>query len=149
MRRSEQKRNNPDLGALTARLLFAVQRQLAGSHAQTKPRHGAVMAYLDEQGNRATELAELSGQHKQVIGTLVDELEALGLVTREPDPADRRAKLVVPTAAGLAAMRAGDEAMAGVEQRLAEAIGPDDYRAFKRTLQRLAELSTPEEGAPN
>ncbi|GAA1374062.1 MarR family transcriptional regulator [Catellatospora chokoriensis] len=124
-------------------MLFAVQRQLAGSHAQTKPRHGAVMAYLDEQGNRATELAELSGQHKQVIGTLVDELEALGLVTREPDPADRRAKLVVPTANGLAQMKAGDEAMAGVEERLAAAIGQDDYRAFKRTLQRLAELSMP------
>ncbi|WP_239120685.1 MarR family winged helix-turn-helix transcriptional regulator [Catellatospora chokoriensis] len=120
-----------------------MQRQLAGSHAQTKPRHGAVMAYLDEQGNRATELAELSGQHKQVIGTLVDELEALGLVTREPDPADRRAKLVVPTANGLAQMKAGDEAMAGVEERLAAAIGQDDYRAFKRTLQRLAELSMP------
>ncbi|MEU8079510.1 MarR family winged helix-turn-helix transcriptional regulator [Catellatospora citrea] len=143
MRRSEQKRNNPDLGALSARLLFAVQRQLAGSHAQTKPRHGAVMAYLDEQGNRATELAELSGQHKQVIGTLVDELEALGLVTREPDPADRRAKLVVPTAKGLTQMKAGDEAMAGVERRLAEAIGQDEYQAFKRTLQRLAELSVP------
>ncbi|MEU8003153.1 hypothetical protein AB0B66_18500 [Catellatospora sp. NPDC049111] len=46
-------------------------------------------------------------------------------------------------------MRAGDEAMAGVEQRLAEAVGQDDYRAFKRTLQRLAELSTPEEATPN
>ncbi|MEV4417921.1 MarR family winged helix-turn-helix transcriptional regulator [Catellatospora sp. NPDC049609] len=141
MRRSERKRTDPDLGVLTARLLFAVQQQLAESHAKTKPRHGAVLAYLDEQGNRATELAELSGQHKQVIGTLVDELEALGLVRREPDPADRRAKLVVPTARGLAQMRHSDEAMDRIEQRLAEAIGQDDYQAFKRTLLRLAELS--------
>lgn len=142
MRRSEQKRNDPDLGVLTARLLFAVQQQLAESHARTKPRHGAVLAYLDEQGNRATELAELSGQHKQVIGTLVDELEELGLVRREPDPADRRAKLVVPTAKGLAQMRHSDEAMAAVEQRLADALGHPDYQAFKRTLHRLAELAT-------
>lgn len=78
MHRSKQKRNNPDLGALTARLLFAVQRQLAGSHAQTKP--------ATEPSWPTTELAELFGQHKQVIGTLVDELEALGLVTANPTP---------------------------------------------------------------
>lgn len=43
-------------------------------------------------------------------------------------------------------MKAGDEAMASDEQRLAAAIGQDDYQAFKRALQRLAELRMPGDG---
>jgi DNA-binding MarR family transcriptional regulator len=51
-----------------------------------------VLAYLQKDGVHATELAQFSGQHKQVIGKVVDELEELGYVRREPDPADRRAR---------------------------------------------------------
>lgn len=140
MRRSEIKRANPDVGMLVARLLFSVQRELEEGHKETRPRHGAVLAYLDEQGSRATELAELSGQHKQVIGTLIDELEVLGYVKREPDPLDRRAKLIVPTAKGLASMRRSDAAMANLEKRFAKEIGTKEYAEFKGTLRRLAEL---------
>lgn len=140
MRRSEIKTADPDLGMLAARLLFAVQGALAEGHKETKPRHGAVLAYLDEEGSRATELSELSGQHKQVIGTLVDELEGLGYVRREPDPLDRRAKLIVPTAKGLASMRRSDAVMAGIERRLAQELGAGRYAEFKETLRRVAEL---------
>ncbi len=65
-------------------------------------------AFLDREGTRATDLARLSGRHKQVITTLVDELTELGYVERRPDPDDRRAKLVVPTERGLDAMRRSD-----------------------------------------
>ena len=140
MRRSEIKSADPDLGMLVARLLFAVQRELAEGHKETTPRHGAVLAYLDEEGSRATELAELSGQHKQVIGTLVDELEALGYVRREADPLDRRAKLIVPTAKGLASMKRSDAVMSNLERRFAKEIGAKEYTDFKETLRRLAEL---------
>jgi DNA-binding MarR family transcriptional regulator len=50
------------------------------------------------------DVARESGQHKQVVGTLVDELERLGYVRREPDPNDRPAKLIVPTELGLRQM---------------------------------------------
>ncbi|MEU6068866.1 MarR family transcriptional regulator [Streptomyces sp. NPDC047082] len=53
---------------------------------------------------RASELARASGQHKQVIGSLIDDLERLGHVARKPDPADRRAKLICPTERGLLQM---------------------------------------------
>ncbi|GAA0210794.1 hypothetical protein GCM10009527_003470 [Actinomadura nitritigenes] len=67
-------------------------------HPDLRPQHGVVLAYLDPEGSRATELARRSGQHKQVVGNVLDELEDLGCVERRPDPSDRRAKLVVPTA---------------------------------------------------
>src|SRR5689334_941103 len=112
--RAERNRTNPDLGVLAGRLLFAIQQELftalaAKGFDDLHPRHGTVMAYLDPGGVRATDLARLSGQHKQVVGTVVDELENLGYVERRPDPCDRRAKLICPTPKGLQQMRAADQ----------------------------------------
>jgi len=151
--RAERNASNPDLGVLSGRLLFAVQRELFQTLAELgfgdlKHRHGAVLAYLDPEGVRATDLAHLSGQHKQIIGTLIDELETLGYVERRPDPSDRRAKLICPTERGLAQMRAADHIMAAMQERHAERVGKGEYTRFKRMLvditehQRLAGRST-------
>src|SRR5918992_4137157 len=135
-RRRELVRQDPGLGMLAAQLLFAVQdelyRRLADAgYRDLRPRHGIILAYLDDQGSRATELAALSGRHKQIIGRTVDELEALGYVERSPDPSDRRAKLVVPTPRGRAVMRLSDQIMADIGQRGAEAVGDDAYSQFR------------------
>ena len=94
-----------------------------------------MLAYLDEDGVRATELARLSGRHKQIVGRLVDELEELGYVERRPDPEDRRAKLIVPTERGLDQLRLGDEIVAEIEARHAAAIGGRNYAAFRDVLR--------------
>ncbi|REE97514.1 MarR family winged helix-turn-helix transcriptional regulator [Thermomonospora umbrina] len=143
MRRGIHREHHPDLGILSARLLFAVQDELFGTlaeqgHTGLRPQHGAVLAYLDVEGTRATDLARRSNQHKQVIGKLVDELEALGYVERRPDPDDRRAKLVVPTERGLDQMTRSDAIMAGLEQRHAQAVGAEVYAEFKRVLHEVA-----------
>ncbi|MET9225451.1 MarR family transcriptional regulator [Lentzea sp. NPDC003310] len=142
--RAERTASNPDLGVLSGRLLFAVQRELFTKLTELgfgdlKPRHGAVLAYLDPDGVRATDLAQLSGQHKQIIGTLIDELESLGYVERRPDPSDRRAKLVCPTGRGLAQMQAADRIMAEMQERHAERLGRGEYALFKRMLVDITE----------
>ncbi|WP_232828527.1 MarR family winged helix-turn-helix transcriptional regulator [Kribbella monticola] len=142
--RAERSRTNPDLGMLSGQLLFAVQRELFGSLAELgfddlHPRHGAVLAYLDAAGVRATELSRLSGQHKQVIGTIVDELEALGYVERAPDPADRRAKLIRPTDRGQAQLAAADKIMAAMQERHARRLGRETYAAFKAAFLDVVE----------
>ncbi|MFD1149257.1 MarR family winged helix-turn-helix transcriptional regulator [Saccharothrix hoggarensis] len=144
MRRGERKQTEPDLGVLTGRLLFAVQEELFDAlarrgFADLRPLHGAVLAYLDEEGSRATDLARRSGQHKQVVGKALDELEALGYVTRRPDPDDRRAKVVVPTGRGLDQMRQSDAIMAGIEARHAERVGAEAFDAFKRLFRQVAD----------
>jgi DNA-binding MarR family transcriptional regulator len=140
--RGELVRQDPGLGMLAAQLLFAVQDELyralaAAGYHDLRPRHGVVLAYLDERGSRATELAALSGRHKQLVGRTVDELDTLGYVTREPDPRDRRAKLVVPTRRGRAVMALSDQIMADLGARGAQAIGADAYHQFRHTLQQL------------
>ena len=141
-RRSERQQWNPDLGVLSSRLLLTMQAELferlaAAGYEDLHPRHGAVLSYLDEDGVRASELARLTGRHKQIVGRLVDELEQLGYVERRPDPADRRAKLVVPTKRGLAQMRLGDQVIAEIERRHAEAVGLRTYAEFRNVLRSI------------
>jgi DNA-binding MarR family transcriptional regulator len=142
--RAERNTSNPDLGVLAGRLLFAVQDELfstlaAKGYDDLHPRHGAVLAYIDAGGVRATELARLSGQHKQVVGTMIDELEALGYVERRPDPADRRAKLICPTERGLAQMRTADRIMSAIQERHARRLGRDTFTQFKAALMDVTE----------
>jgi DNA-binding MarR family transcriptional regulator len=94
-----------DLGMLTSILFRALRDELRQAMADAgfddlNTRHGAILANLRPEGVRASDLSRLAGLHKQIIGNMVDELEGLGYVERVPDPADRRAKLVVPTGHG-------------------------------------------------
>ncbi|UVS81984.1 MarR family winged helix-turn-helix transcriptional regulator [Actinokineospora sp. UTMC 2448] len=132
----------PDLAMLAGKLLFSLQQELFDTlaeqgHPDVRPRHGAVLAYLDPQGTRATDLAQRSGQHKQIVGTIVDELEKLGYVRRAPDPADRRAKLVVPTEHGIDEITKARAILAAIENRHREEMGGEAYAAFKEAFHQL------------
>ncbi|MEV5327368.1 MarR family winged helix-turn-helix transcriptional regulator [Nonomuraea fastidiosa] len=147
MDRSRRAHEDPDLGMLAGRTLFALQRALFAElavqgHDKLRPRHGAVLAYLDDSGTRATDLAARSGRHKQVIGTLVDELVELGYVERRRDPADRRAKLIVPTGKGRDLIARSDAILAAMEAAHARAVGEEAYAEFKRVFRLVAARQT-------
>jgi DNA-binding MarR family transcriptional regulator len=142
MGRSARRATEPDLGVLATRLLFGLQSELfrrsaEAGFADLRPRHGAVTAHLAPGGLRQSELTRLAGRNKQTIGVLVDELEELGYVSRVPDPADRRAKLIMPTARGLRLMDLSDSIVADIEKRYAAQVGPEAYEQFVRTLSAL------------
>jgi DNA-binding MarR family transcriptional regulator len=153
-RRRERQELSPDLSVLASRLLFSLQDELferlaEAGYGDLQPRHGAVLAYLDEDGIRATDLARLSGRHKQIVGRMIDELEELGYVERRPDPEDRRAKLIFPTERGLDQLRLGDEIVAEIEARHAHQIGPRTYAEFRDVLRGIvAESSRVGDPAP-
>jgi DNA-binding MarR family transcriptional regulator len=140
--RGARKAATPDLGVLAARLLFGLQAELfdrAARHGfdDLRPRHGAVVAYLDEDGVRLVDLARLAGRNKQTIAAILDELEKLGYVHRVADPADRRAKLVMPTDRGRELMRISDEIVADIEARHEERLGAAAYAEFKTALRAV------------
>ena len=60
---------------------------------------------------------------KQAMGTLVNQCEAWGMVRREDDAADARARRVVFTEAGRAWLAAYQEAAAQAEGELRAAVG--------------------------
>lgn len=138
-----RSRQEPDLALLTAWLLDPVRdelfRRLAeAGHEGIRPCHRALLGYLDDSGVRLTELARFLGQPKQYTGRLVDELEALGYVRREPDPGDRRSKLIHLTARGEDERRQADRILAEIERRIAKRIGAGDYAELRRLLLALA-----------
>jgi DNA-binding MarR family transcriptional regulator len=59
---------------------------------------------LSERPRRITELADLEGLAQPTVTLLVGRLDERGWVSRQRDPDDRRAVLVSPTDAGLAAL---------------------------------------------
>ncbi|MFI7520165.1 MarR family winged helix-turn-helix transcriptional regulator [Micromonospora globbae] len=143
-RRIARAERDPDLGMLAARLLWPLEEELFArladcGHGLVRPRHGALLAYLDETGVRPTELARLTAQHKQVVGRVLDELEELGYVERRPDPTDRRSKLVVLTERGRDEQAHADRILADIEARYAAKIGPERYEQFRNLLRELVQ----------
>ena len=67
----------------------------------------------------------------------MDELVELGYVRREPDPSDRRAKLIAPTQAGLDEISKARAILAGIEHRHRDELGDDFYQAFKTALGQI------------
>jgi DNA-binding MarR family transcriptional regulator len=107
-------------------------------HAAIRPKHGAVFENLDREGTRPTVLAQRAGMGKAALGELVDELERLGYVERRPDPHDRRAKLVVPTAAALEVTRLVHAFNRRLEARYRRLLGKQAYDALRHALITLA-----------
>src|SRR5690348_16258480 len=85
------------------RLNAAVAR--AGIEDMRAP-FGFVIRALAEAPLELTALAERLGVTKQAAIKVVDEMEARGLLAREPHPTDRRAKRLTLTARGLAVREA-------------------------------------------
>ncbi len=87
--------------------------------------HIHITRHLALQGSRLTELATRAGMSKQAMGDLVDQCEAWGLVRREPDPLDRRARRIVFTETGLLWLEAFRQAVARTEAEFRVQVGQD------------------------
>jgi DNA-binding MarR family transcriptional regulator len=130
------------IGQLLAQTTRHVQVELfrrleaAGLEGLRVP-HTHVSAYVQAEGTRLSELARMARMTVPAMLELVDDLERLGYAERRTDPTDRRARLVVITDRGWAAMRTAQRIFAELEQEFADAIGPERFEAFAQTFQRL------------
>jgi len=98
-----------------------------------------VFQRIGPNGSRLVDLAAATSLTKQSIGFLVDQLEAAGYVTREPDPQDARARLVTITPSGRRLVQEGARAVAKVEQEWANQLGVHELAHLRTTLARLSE----------
>jgi DNA-binding MarR family transcriptional regulator len=73
----------------------------------------------------------------RIIGTL-DDLQARGLIQRQPDPADRRARLLALTEDGQRVRRSIQAAIRRREAQILARLPDADRAAFLRSLQALA-----------
>lgn len=108
------------------------------ARGQISAAHIHITRHLAVQGARLQELAESAGMSKQAMGKLVDQCEAWGLVTREADRRDGRAKLVRFTPAGLAWLRGFQRAVIQAEAELKLAVSPEVATVIALGLEAYA-----------
>jgi DNA-binding MarR family transcriptional regulator len=108
--------HDPDVPLALSNL--AARQQVGAAHVH-------ITRHLPLEGARLTELAARAGMTKQAMGALVDQCEAWGLVRREPDPRDARARRIVFTATGLLWQEAFRRAVAQAEAEFRALVGEE------------------------
>jgi DNA-binding MarR family transcriptional regulator len=130
----------PDLAAMLhplVRALIAMELPVLAEHEVSMWGY-SVLTALDETPVRTqAALADAIGADKsRIIGTL-DELQDAGLITRTPDPDDRRVRLLSITPNGRKVRRSVRKDIRAHENRLLAALSSADRQAFLRALQVL------------
>ena len=133
--------DNPTL----ADSFMAVARRIRHTHMAALEPFG-----LNPSQSRALHVLARAGQpmrlraladHLRIVARsatdVVDSLEAADLVTREDDPADRRAVLVSLTEAGRARLRAIDSARSKVGVELFDALDTAERAELQRLLAKI------------
>ncbi|WP_026927136.1 MarR family winged helix-turn-helix transcriptional regulator [Granulicoccus phenolivorans] len=103
-----------------------------------------VMARINPEGTRLSELAEAAQITKQTATALIDRLETAGWVERVPDPTDGRARLVRLTAQ--AWLGPGPLARAterAIEAEWTEQLGEPLMAELRRAMLSLREITDP------
>lgn len=95
------------------------------ARGQVGAAHIHITRHLPPNGLRLTDLAQRAGMSKQAMGALVNQCEAWGMVTRERDPTDARARRVQFTATGLAWLGAYQDAAAQTGAEMQSAVGTE------------------------
>ena len=119
-----------------------IARLAERGHGAVRPAHGAVFQHLDDTGTTVSRLAERAQMTKQAMAELVRHLEAHGYVVRAPDPADRRAKRVLPTARGREVVAVAQELVPELEGRIERALGAERLRQLREDLEAIRRAAT-------
>jgi DNA-binding MarR family transcriptional regulator len=128
--------------AFTALNDLVLVRLAERGHGDVRAAHGAVFQHLDETGTTVSALAERAQITKQAMAELVLYLEAHGYVSREPDPHDRRAKLVLPTERGREVIAIAQDLVPQLEERITAVLGAERVEALRADLDTIREIAT-------
>lgn len=116
----------------------AVRADLAqNGFGDVTPAHSALLRDIGDDGARASQLAAHAGVTRQAITKLVDELERLDLVRRDPDPDDGRGVIVRYTGRGRAGVAIARKRMLALERAYAAQVGADRWGEVRSTLETL------------
>jgi DNA-binding MarR family transcriptional regulator len=136
--------NQPHIGQLLRDAFARFEAELIEATppvdgVRMRPTHNHVLRHLDLGGTRASEIATRAGLTRQAITQIVDELEAAGVVAREPDPEDGRAKRIVYTDVGRAAFAESRSRIAAIDERWRSELGAERWASLRTALSDLVE----------
>ncbi|NUS06474.1 MAG: MarR family transcriptional regulator [Nonomuraea sp.] len=120
------------------RSLIAAEQPVLAAHEVSMWGYAVLTALADTAVRTQAALAEAIGADKtRIIGTL-DRLQDAGLITRDPDPGDRRARILAITPEGRRIHRSIRACIRAGEDRLLQRLPPADRDAFLRAVRTLA-----------
>jgi DNA-binding MarR family transcriptional regulator len=103
------------------------------------PRGYQVLATTSGEGpKRQLDLAAQLGVDRTVMTYLLDDLEKAGLVERQADPTDRRARLIVPTDQGKELLCDLERRLVAREDAVMGSLDDGERMVFRMLLQRIA-----------
>ena len=144
----DEHRSRP--GLLLALLGQEAMRRLRAAHTaqNLKPRQFQVLGLLHDHGGLAQrELMQEMDVDPSILVTLLNPLEADGLVARERDPADRRRHLVTLTRAGERALVSASRAQKKTEDALFASLDDEQRERLGALLVALRDgLATDSDG---
>lgn len=106
-----------------------------------KVRSYSVLALAAERSHPSQrEIAEFLRLDPSQVVALVDDLQKLGLVVREPDPADRRANVIATTADGVRLLTEARAALRSAEREQHSALTDQDRVTLGALLRTVADL---------
>ena len=129
------------LWLMTRDVLVPLTLSNLAARDQVGAAHIHITRHLALKGSRLTDLASSAGMSKQAMCDLVTQCEAWGLVTRELDAYDKRAKRVMFTNDGLLWLGAFERAVAQAENEFRAAVGQDVATVVALGLEAYAGVS--------
>jgi DNA-binding MarR family transcriptional regulator len=130
----------PDLAAMVARLaraLVAAERPVLAAHDVSMWGYIVLSALADEPMRTQAALARAIGADKTRIIATLYELQERALIEREPDPDDRRVRLLRLTPTGRHLYAAARADIRAGEERLLADLAEADRSTFLRVLRHL------------
>src|SRR5882757_8963448 len=98
---------------------------------------GDVLHHLSDGPLPQAALTQRMGLSKQAVQQLLDQLETGGLVQRAVDAADKRAKHVLLTDAGRAALTGRHEVAASLEAEWRDKLGKKPFKKLRKALRHI------------
>jgi DNA-binding MarR family transcriptional regulator len=130
-----------DLGALSGRVtrrLIEAERPLLAAHGLSMWAYIALSHLARRPVGTQLALAQAIHYDKTRLIGLLDELERDGLITRKPDPTDRRARTVDLTPAGKTRHAAAQADVRAMEDEFLSDLSATERDRLRRVLARLA-----------
>ncbi|NEE04358.1 MarR family winged helix-turn-helix transcriptional regulator [Phytoactinopolyspora halotolerans] len=139
----DQPGRRPDLAALVHPLLqalIAAERAILARHDISMWGYSVLCALDGQPARSQAALAQSIGADKTRIISTLDELQDVGYIVREPDPADRRVHLLSITEAGRQKGRAAQADIQAAEEDLLAELTPAQRKVFLEVLMTFNDL---------
>jgi MarR family transcriptional regulator, organic hydroperoxide resistance regulator len=122
------------------RALIAAELPVLASHGISMWGYVVLGALDGSPARTQAALAQAIGADKTRIIATLDDLQRAGLITRSPDPDDRRVRVLAITSAGHQIRMAVQDEIQANEERVLGLLRPGDRDAFLRAAQTLSAL---------